>query len=82
MTQMTPEQQRQVDAHPGQPVEVLHPVTHQVYYLVSGNLAPNAPVDEDQLRSASLARRDESRDLNQEWADADRSVWNGGETAP
>jgi hypothetical protein len=33
------------------------------------------PVDRKKLKQAILSRRDESRRLNQEWADADRQLW-------
>lgn len=32
-------------------------------------------VDRERLKEAILARRDESRALNEEWEDADRDVW-------
>lgn len=32
-------------------------------------------VDRERLKEAILARRDESRALNEEWQDADREVW-------
>jgi hypothetical protein len=36
---------------------------------------PSIPVDRKKLKEAILSRRDESRRLNQEWADADRQLW-------
>lgn len=32
-------------------------------------------VDRERVKEAILARRDESRALNEEWRDADREVW-------
>ncbi len=34
-----------------------------------------ASFDEEKLRAAILARRDESRQLNEEWEHADRDAW-------
>jgi hypothetical protein len=33
------------------------------------------PIDEDLLREAIRARRDESRKLNRDWSAVDREVW-------
>lgn len=38
-------------------------------------LLPVAAPDREKLKQAILARRDESRALNEEWEHADREVW-------
>ena len=36
---------------------------------------PREPVDREQLKAAILARRDQSRKLNDDWHDADHEIW-------
>jgi hypothetical protein len=37
-------------------------------------------VDQERLRAAILHRRDASRETNAEWEDADRGVWDAGQS--
>ena len=37
-TILSEEQQRELDQHRGKPIPVVHPETHQVYFLIAGDL--------------------------------------------
>ena len=76
---LDPHELQALHQHPGEPLltqddgsnEIFVVINHQRYdELVS------APADEEKLRQAIRNRRDESRRLNQEWAEADQAVWN------
>jgi hypothetical protein len=72
---LTEEQRQAIRQHPGEPVPIEDEESHERFYLVSEELLSNRHVNRDALRQAILARRDESRQRNDEWEHADRDVW-------
>lgn len=80
--------------HPDEPLRVDDDTSHTPYVIVRldvfermqeliGNGSRSCgrvPIDEVKLTAAILARRDESRELNQDWEHADREVWEAEST--
>ena len=62
----------------GEPIEVESERNQKIYVLVGRDQYQQSLVsapDLDKLRQAIIARRDESRELNEDWQHADREVW-------
>ena len=76
---LSQEQREALQRHPGQPIEVEDEQDHAIYVLIARDQfrkEQGGRVDRDKIKQAILARRDESRQLNEDWEPADRQVWN------
>ena len=77
---MTPKLNQEIEAalirNHGEPIEVEGEHSHMIYVVAPRDYYRQAAViDREKLREAIIARRDDSRRLNEDWEQSDREVW-------